>query len=250
MKILIVDDEAPARDRLRQMLSDSGEHQVVADAANGEEAIGMAVEKQPDVVLLDIRMPGMDGIEAAHHLNELEHPPAIVFTTAYDQYAIEAFDAQAVGYVLKPVRRQRLQKALAQAARISRTTLTNVALDASMDRQRTQLCARVHGDLRLVPVERVNYFQADQKYTRVSYDGGELLIDDSLKQLEHEFGDRFVRVHRGALVAVERIDSLGKTADGEVSVRLRDSNGTPGESLKVSRRHVAAVKRRLQGELG
>jgi two-component system response regulator AlgR len=116
MKVLIVDDEKPARDRLRQLLEDFDEYEVVAEAGNGEEAISLAAETTPDIVLLDIRMPGLDGIEAAHHLNKLESPPAIVFATAYDEYAIDAFDARAIGYVLKPVRRERLAGALEHAA--------------------------------------------------------------------------------------------------------------------------------------
>ena len=245
MRVLIVDDEAPARDRLRQMLSEDPSCEIIGDAATGEEALAIAVDSAPDVVLLDIRMPGMNGIETAHHLNELDTPPAIVFTTAYDQYAIDAFDAQAVGYVLKPVRRARLEKALRQAARISPSTLGRVGDDAQVDQQRTQLCARTATGMKLIPVGSIDYFQADQKYTRVSYDGGEVLIEDSLKQLEQEFGDRFVRVHRSALVAVPRIDSLVRGTDGEVAVRLRDRSAT---SIKVSRRHVSSVRRRLQGE--
>ena len=248
MKVLIVDDEAPARDRLRQMLEESGEHVVVGDAGNGEDALKLAARVSPDVVLLDIRMPGMSGIETAHHLNELPQPPAIVFTTAYDQYAIDAFDAQALGYVLKPVRRQRLAKALAHAARLGGATLDSVAASAGIGERRTQLCARVQGEIKLIPLDRVAYFQADQKYTRVNFDGGEHLIDDSLKQLEQEFGERFVRIHRNALVAVANIEALQKTADGEVSVRLRGTADGAVTSLKVSRRHVAAVRRKLRGE--
>lgn len=119
MKVLIVDDEKPARDRLRQLVGDFGEHEVVGEAGNGQQALALASTLNPDVVLLDIRMPGVDGIETAHHLNALDSPPAVVFTTAYDQYAIDAFEARAIGYVLKPVRRERLERALDHAARVS-----------------------------------------------------------------------------------------------------------------------------------
>ena len=112
MKVLIVDDEAPARDRLRQLLDDAGEHVVVGEAGNGRDALALAGKLNPDVVLLDIRMPGLDGVETAHHLNSFDNPPAVVFTTAYDEYAIDAFDANAIGYGLKPVRKERLDKAL------------------------------------------------------------------------------------------------------------------------------------------
>ena len=126
MKVLIVDDEAPARDRLRQLLDDSGQHEVVGEAGHGQEALDIAARVAPDVVLLDIRMPGIDGVETAHHLNSFETPPAIIFTTAYDEYAIDAFEANAIGYVLKPVRRERLDQALAQAARLTSAALLEV----------------------------------------------------------------------------------------------------------------------------
>lgn len=248
MKVLIVDDEAPARTRLQQMLNDDDEHTVVGDASNGNDAVQAVAALKPDVVLLDIRMPGMSGIEAAHHINELEEPPAIVFTTAYDQYAIDAFDAQAIGYVLKPVRRERLMKALAQAARINRPKLDKVAESPGFQTARSHICSRLGDELKLISIEDIAYFQSDQKYTRVSHNTGESLIDDSLKQLEEEFPEQFVRIHRGALVAVKHIDSLQKTEDGEVFVKLREhaSNGAE-DALKVSRRHVAAVRRRLRG---
>jgi len=248
VKILVVDDEAPARDRLRQLLGENDEHEVVADAANGAEALKLAAELGPDVVLLDIRMPGMNGIETAHHLNALDSPPAIVFATAYDEYAVDAFEALAVGYVLKPVRRERLQKALAQAARIAPAALENVAGRSGLDEKRGSICVQVHGELRLIPIADVYFFQADQKYTRVCDGQHEYLIDDSLVQLEREFDDLFVRIHRNALVAVAHIDALQKNDDGELTVRLRGNISPENEPLRVSRRHIAGVKRRLRGQ--
>ncbi len=149
MKILIVDDEQPARERLRRLIDDGAEHTVVAEAANGEEAIAMATLHNPDVVLLDIRMPGIDGIETAHHLNAMEAPPAVVFTTAYDEYAIDAFDARAIGYVLKPVRRGRLERALEHAARITGQMLKQLTDETRLKSRRQHVCAREHGELRL-----------------------------------------------------------------------------------------------------
>lgn len=248
MKIVIVDDEKPARDRMRQMIDELDNHEVVGEAANGSEALDVVARRSPDVVLLDIRMPDMDGIETAHHLNALDAPPAIVFATAYDQYAIDAFDAQAIGYILKPVRRQRLTKALAQAARLSRESLNAAAEDSGMAERRRQVCVQVHGELKLIPVARIAFFQADQKYTRLADGEREYLVDDTLKQLEEEFGDDFVRIHRNALVAVSFIDALEKSPDGEVSVRLRGNITPQNEALRVSRRHVAAVRRRLKGQ--
>lgn len=246
MKVLIVDDEKPARDRLRQLLDDIEQYSVVGEAATGEEAIAQSEKQKPDVVLLDIRMPGLSGIETAHHLNALDDPPAVVFTTAYDEYAIDAFDACAIGYVLKPVRRQRLQRALEQAARLAGSTLSEIATAAAMDAQRKHLCTRVQGKLQLIPITDVYYFSANQKYVSVHHAGGSHLIDDSLKALEQEFPDRFVRVHRNALVAIGSIDRLEKRPDGKSRIVLRGDIGSVAAGLTVSRRHLAGVRRRLQ----
>ncbi len=247
MRVLIVDDEAPARDRLRSLLADSDEHEVVGEAGNGEQALEIAGESAPDVVLLDIRMPGMNGIETAHHFNTFESPPAIIFTTAYDEYAIDAFDARAVGYVLKPVRRERLDRALEQAARLSNMTLSEVAKRSGISGRRKHIYVRAQGDFKLIPVREVFYFHADQKYVRMHHQNGIDLIDDSLKHLEKEFGDEFVRIHRSALVAVRQIDSLKKTTDGQTLVTLRDLSPDEDSSLIISRRHVADIRRRIKG---
>ena len=190
----------------------------------------------------------MNGIETAHHLNTFESPPAIIFTTAYDEYAIEAFDARAVGYVLKPVRRERLDRALEQAARLSNMILSEVAKRSGISDRRKHICVRAHGELKLIPVRDVSYFHADQKYVRVHHENGTDLIDDSLKHLEKEFGDEFVRIHRAALVAVRQIDSLKKTADGQTLVTLRDAAQDEDNALIISRRHVADVRRRIKGK--
>jgi two-component system response regulator AlgR len=247
MHILIVDDEAPARDRLRQMLNDSGTHTVVGEAGNGKEALELAEKLRPDAVLLDIRMPGLDGIETAHHFNAFEDPPAVVFTTAYDQYAIQAFEANAIGYILKPVRRERLEKALEQAARLSRETLGEVARQPGMNEERAHVCTRHLGELKLIPVADIQCFVADQKYVTVVHEHGEDLIEDSLKTLESEFPSLFVRIHRSALVAIPRIDALTKNTDGQYEIRLRDSDAGERFGLLVSRRHLADVRRRLKG---
>jgi two-component system response regulator AlgR len=247
MKVLIVDDEKPARDRLRQLLDDLDEYTVVGEAGNGEEAVRLAAETNPDIVLLDIRMPGLDGIEAAHYLNEFDSPPAIVFATAYDEYAIDAFDARAIGYVLKPVRRERLARALEQAARLAAGTLADVAADSRLTSRRKHVCSRSQGEIKLIPLDEVNYFQADQKYVRVHHAGGQDLIDDSLKSLEREFADDFVRIHRGAVVAVNKIERLAKSEDGKHHVVLRGGSQEPQNQLIISRRHLAEVRRRIKG---
>ena len=247
MKVLIVDDEKPARDRLRQLIADFGCHEVVAEAANGEQALSMAVTHDPDVVLLDIRMPGVDGIETAHHLNAMASPPAVVFTTAYDEYAIDAFEARAIGYVLKPVRRERLEKALEHAARITGKMLKQLTSESNLQSRRQHVCTRVQGELRLIPIESVSYFYADQKYVTVHHGDGQDLIDDSLKSLEDEFTDEFVRIHRSVLVAVDQIDRLQKTDDGKIRVVLRQESLADSDELIISRRHLTNVRKRLKG---
>lgn len=251
MNVLIVDDEPPARTRLRQLLEEAGDHAVVGEAQNGQQALEMSASLAPDVVLLDINMPGINGIETAYHLNALEDPPCVIFTTAYDRYAIEAFDALAVGYVLKPVRRERLERALKQAARLGRGALGEIGTPPGITERRNHVCARVRGDLKLIPLKDVDYFHADQKYVAVHHRLGRDLIDESLKSLETEFADRFVRIHRQALVAVDKIEALQKTADGQMQVRLRGDQGgksrNDGDRLVVSRRHLADLRRRILG---
>lgn len=248
MRVLVVDDEKPARDRLRQILEDLNEHEVVGEAANGEQALALAADLQPDVVLLDIRMPGVDGIETAHHLNAMDSSPAIVFTTAYDEYAIDAFDARAIGYVLKPVRRERLAGALKQAARLTSSNLRELASESRMESHRKHVCTLVQSELLLIPIGDVRFFSADQKYVCVHHANGEHLIDDSLKSLEQEFAADFVRIHRSVLVAVEEIDRLEKTLDGKTRVVLRNGSHDEQNDLIISRRHVGDVRRRLKGK--
>ncbi len=247
MNILIVDDEKPARDRLRQIIDDTAGHTVVGEAENGQQAVAMATDKNPDVVLLDIRMPGLNGIETAHHLNTLESPPAIIFTTAYDEHAIEAFEARAVGYVLKPVRRGLLASALDHAGRLAAATLNEIAVQTDIEPRRKHVCTRSHGQLKLIPVADVYFFQADQKYTNVHHSHGSNLIDDSLTSLEQEFATDFVRIHRGAVVAVDKIEQLVKAADGKTRVILRDHSQDRDKGLIISRRHLSEVRSRIKG---
>ncbi len=244
MKLLIVDDEPPARERLRRLLEEIGDCEIVGEAANGEEALAACGQAQPDVVLLDVRMPGISGIEVARHIDSLEDPPAVIFTTAYDQYAVDAFETEAVGYLLKPVRKEKLAHALRHAGRISPTRLARVAKSAGLEQRREQICARLGDQLRLIPVADIYYFLADQKYITVRHKGGENLIDEPLKSLAEEFSSDFVRIHRNALVAERQISAVERTDDGQYVVRVRDC----GAVLQVSRRHAAELLRRIRGE--
>ena len=242
MRILVVDDERPARERLKRLIDEQDEWEVVAEAANGREALEQADAKQPDLVLMDIRMPGMDGIEAARHLTQMDEPPAIIFTTAYDEYAIDAFDANAVGYVLKPVRKERLLDALQRVNRLTRPQLAKLS-SRGKDSARKHISARIRGELRLVPVQDILYFQADQKYVTVRFHDGELLIDEPLKELEEEFAEDFVRVHRSALLAVAHIEALERDDQGHHQARMRGLD----ERFPVSRRLASSVVDKLKG---
>jgi two-component system, LytTR family, response regulator AlgR len=237
-RVLIVDDESPARVRLRQLLGDLGHYEVVGEASQGTEALELCATLKPDVVLLDIRMPGMDGLQVASHLAGWPERPAVIFTTAFDEYAMQAFDAQAIGYLLKPVRRERLQQTLAQASRLGRSQISSLAGGAP----RSHICVQRSRGLHLIPAGDVLCFQADQKYVTVFHSGGEALLDETLKDLEQEFGERFIRIHRNALVAVDWLDRLERLDDGSWQVILK----ADFRPLPVSRRHVAEVKRRLR----
>ncbi|KAA3629241.1 MAG: DNA-binding response regulator [Proteobacteria bacterium] len=242
MKLLIVDDESLARSRLRGLVEQLEGWEVVGEAANGRDALGMIESERPDIVLLDIRMPGMDGLEAARHMAQLEEPPAVIFTTAYGDHALAAFEAQAVDYLLKPIRRERLAQALGRAQRPTRAVLASLHSEAVEERARTHLCARYRGALELVPVADVIYFQADQKYVTVRHAGGSVLIEESLKSLEEEFGERFLRIHRNALVAEAHMGGLESESGGHAVIAFRGI----ADKLEVSRRHLPAVRRRLR----
>ena len=241
-KLIIVDDEEPARERLEHLLGEIPNWEVIAGCGTGAEALELVQALKPAALLLDIRMPGMGGIETARHIATLESPPAVVFTTAYDEYAMEAFDAQAVGYLLKPVRLERLRKALEQAARLSASQLRQVAKATSENRSRRHIAARLGDQFRLISLRDVLMFRADRKYVSVVQASGEDLIDESLKDLEEEFMESFVRVHRSVLVNAAHIESLDKEAGNKYVVRLRGRD----EALPVSRRQLADVKRYLR----
>ncbi len=245
MRVIIVDDEALARERLKRLLGELPECELSGEAANGHEALALCQSQSPDVLLLDVRMPGLSGIEVAQHLNVLEDPPAVIFTTAYDEYALDAFEAEAVGYLLKPVRKEKLQRALKHAARVSSSRLQQLKQRAQETPRREHICARLGEQLRLIPVGDIRYFQADQKYITVHHAKGTDLIDESLKDLSAEFEDDFIRIHRNALVAERAIDHIERDTEGQYRIHLRHDKTV----LQVSRRHATQVLRRLRGEM-
>ncbi|MFL6591361.1 MAG: LytR/AlgR family response regulator transcription factor [Luteimonas sp.] len=235
MTVVIVDDEPLARARLRQLLVEHGGVVVVAEAGDGRAALHACADLEPDLVLLDIVMPGIDGLETARHLAAFEPRPAVVFCTAFDAHALSAFDAAAIDYLVKPVRPERLAAAI-DRARTFAAGRGHVA--ATRSAQRTHLCARMRGSLRLIPLEDVHYLQAEEKYVVVHHARGEDLIEESLKSLEDEFTERFVRIHRNCLVARHEIVELKRGADGHVQAVLRHGK----QPLEVSRRCVAGLR--------
>jgi two-component system response regulator AlgR len=237
MKVVIADDEPLALDRLRMLLAELPGVELVAEARDGSEALHACAEHLPDVVLLDIAMPGIDGLEAARHLAAFEPRPAVVFCTAYDAHALSAFEAAAVDYLVKPVRPERLAAALERARAFSAGRDRNVSDDAA-GKRRTHLCARLRGSLRLIPIEDVHYLQAEEKYVVVHHARGEDLIEESLRSLEVEFGERFVRIHRNCLVARHEIIELKRALDGHTHAVLRHGK----QPLEVSRRCVAQLR--------
>ncbi len=241
LKTLIVDDEALARDRLRSLVEELGAGEVIAEAKNGQQAIEAIQQQHPDIVLMDIRMPGMDGIEAAKHIANMENPPAVIFTTAYGDYALDAFDAHAIYYLLKPIRKERLEDALNRAKAMTQTIIESLQDD--LPTTRTHLSVFVQGNIQLVPVNQIIYFRADQKYVSVfTIDGEEVLIEESLKSLEEEFGKDFLRIHRNTLIAKNAINKLEKTIEGKFIIKLKNLE----EPLVISRRLLSSVRKFLR----
>ncbi len=239
MRILIVDDEPLARARLKALLAGIEGAECVGEAASGREAVEKSQALAAEVVLLDIRMPEMDGLEAARLLLRQHPRPSVIFCTAYEEHAVAAFEAEALDYLLKPVRRERLIEALRRARRaLDRRALDQVERALGGPSRRSHLCARLRGELRLIPIEDVAYLHAEDKYVVVVHGRGSDLLDESLRQLEQEFGEYFVRIHRNCLVARGRIRGLRRMPDGGMGVELAGVD----RLLEVSRRCLPAVR--------
>ena len=242
MKILIVDDEMLARERLVSLVSELNADFSISEAENGVAALKIINKESPELILLDIRMPVMDGLEVAHHLAGLEAPPAIIFTTAYQDYALDAFDAHAIDYLMKPVRKERLQQAIDRAKALSKVNIDELRDHHDSNSSRTHLSTTVQGNLQIIPIEKIYYLKADQKYVTAVWSDGELLLDDSLKSLEQEFSSQFIRIHRNTLVALEYIMGLEKDEAGNPAIKLQGIE----TRLPVSRRHASHVRKVLK----
>lgn len=241
LRILVVDDEAPARARLRDLLGDvriEQPNRIVGFAGNGEEALRLVSTEIPDVVLADIRMPGMDGVALAERLQGLDSPPVVIFTTAYEQYAVQAFDLAVADYLVKPVRATRLSESLDKARKLLRDSLS----DGSGGEKPLSVTER--GRILLVPIESVLYLRAEQKYVTARTVEREYLLDDSLVHLEERYPGRLLRIHRNCLVARQAIAGVEREAtegEGRWLIVLKGYD----ERLPVSRRQWPSVKESL-----
>ncbi len=234
MRILIVDDEPLARMRLTALLGQCADAGPIEAVGDGEAALAACLARPPDVLLADVNMPGMDGTTLTRRLAALPRPPQVVFCTAYEQFAAEAYELGAADYLLKPVRLERLREALERARRLR----THARDDAA----RPSLTVHMAGNERRIPLTDVIYLLAGDKYVSVHHTGGEDLTDTSLRQLEQQYPDLLVRLHRSCLVPRQRLLGLSTTAEGGTLARLAGSDATP----QVSRRHVAAVRKLLR----
>ena len=243
LRVLIVDDEAPARRRLRELLDDCAGALpllIAGEAANGREAMELLSAMSVDLVLSDIRMPSMDGLELARHLLKLAHPPVLIFTTAFHEHALQAFEVNAIDYLVKPVRVQRLLAALQKVPRLK--PITTAKLDELPASSRRFLSVTERSRVVLVPVEEIVYLKAELKYITIRTPQREFLLEESLTRLEEEFGARFVRVHRNCLVARDAVRGferrVGDEGDARWEVLLKDVQ----ETLPVSRRQQFIVR--------
>jgi two-component system response regulator AlgR len=233
LSILIIDDEKPARDRLRRLLSTVSGFDIAGEANSGAQALEQISELNPDILLLDISMPGMDGMSLARVLQEGGASPAVIFCTAYQDQALKAFEAEAVDYLVKPVRAERLEKSLEKARRYLGT-------DKGQEDEH-YVRSTVGGKIVLTPIHRVICLVSEDKYTTVIHEKGTTVIDESLTELEQSFPDLFFRVHRNALVSRKHLRGLERTSDGQTQVLLTGTDRKP----EVSRRNVSSLRKLL-----
>ena len=242
LRILIVDDESPARRRLRELLDDCAVQLplvVVGEATQGREALDLLSNAPADLVLTDIHMPDMDGLELARHLLKLPHPPVVVFSTAFHEHALQAFDVHAIDYLVKPVRVQRLLAALYKVPKLKPLSVDRLSQLPANSRRGLSVTERSR--VVLGPIDEVIYLKAELKYVTVRTVEREYLVEESLTRLEEEFRETFVRVHRNCLVARHAVAGFARNAEESESGWAVVIKGT-GEKLPVSRRQQHVVK--------
>lgn len=236
ISVFVVDDESLARERLKRLVERDNHYQICGEAENGEQALRIIEQVKPDIVLLDIRMPGIDGMEVATKLAQQEHPPAIIFCTAYDEYAIDAFKRQAMGYLLKPVRGEELEKALGQAKHVNQLQLK--ALQEQRESEEAPFVAHSWKGQELIPFDSIYFFRSEQKYITIVHQHGETISDQTLKELEQSYGEKLLRAHRNTLVNAKHICAMSKDNEGHYHLQLRNTD----YKILVSRRHVSELK--------
>ena len=243
MKILIAEHLSSDRVHLTQLIQQQPHCSVLTPCAkSGEETLKLVEQLKPDILFLNIKMPDLDGLQVAAQLCEKNDAPAIIFCVAHEAYPIQAFENNAINYLPKPVDSEHLKKALKHAKPVSPSQLLALARSSNLiNTPRTHLSARTHKGIELTPIEQVVYFLADNKYVTLRHTQGETLLDESLKSLEKEFGQRFMRIHRNALVSCAHIKRLQRTPSGRYELHLHNVS----EPLSVSRRHVALVRKRM-----
>ncbi|QZA77494.1 LytTR family DNA-binding domain-containing protein [Deefgea tanakiae] len=251
LRLFLVDDELPALNRLQDILSDCAQecpNQVIGTATNGMSALPQIAEHDIDVVILDIQMPQMSGIEIAKKLMKLAKPPAVIFATAFEDYGVAAFDVQAVDYLLKPIRQDRLLTALKRVLELRKPT--NTTETPRQEGVRSHFSVTERGRIHLIPTSEARFLKAEQKYITLRTRDREYLLEDSLTKLEDEFGSKFVRIHRNCLVSRDNIAGFEREVQdgGEAHwvVVLRD---VP-ERLPVSRRQQHIIKEFKKGHDG
>ncbi len=243
LRLLLVDDEAPARRRLRELLDDCATAlplAVVGEAASGREAMELLAAVPADLVLTDIHMPDMDGIELARHLLKLPRPPVVVFTTAYQEHALAAFEVHAVDYLVKPVRVQRLLSALQKVPKLRPVNAERISQLPANARRFLSVTERSR--VVLVPIDDVIYLKAELKYITIRTHDREYLLEESLTRLETEFGHRFVRVHRNCLVARDAIRGFERRVNDDGDAHWEVLLNGLTETLPVSRRQQGVVR--------
>ncbi len=242
MNIVICDDEQLARQRLRRLLADLPEYQVVGEASTGQQALAMVELKAPDILLIDIQMPQGNGLETVRQLQQIPNAPAVIFITAFDEFALEAFQVHAENYLLKPIRQTQLIQALSKCHRLNKAQQNQITKAADPTKPPLQqLSIHTHRGIELIPCDKIRYFKADQKYVVINTGNHEAITEQTLKTIEEQLSGDFVRIHRNSLVNLHYITALA-LHNGHYHIKLKD----PVISLQVSRRHVKELKKKLQ----
>ncbi len=241
MNIVICDDEQLARQRLRRLLADLPEYQVIGEASTGQQALAMVEIKAPDILLIDIQMPQGNGLETVRQLQLIPNAPAVIFITAFDEFALEAFQVQADNYLLKPIRQTHLIQALSKCHCLNKAQQNQITKVDSTKPPLQQLSIHTHRGIELIPFHKIRYFKADQKYVVINTGNHEAITEQTLKTIEEQLSDDFVRIHRNSLVNLNYITAL-VLHNGHYHIKLKD----PVISLQVSRRHVKELKKQLQ----